>query len=59
MNENIKRFTFRIPESLFDEIEQLAKTNYRSVNAEIIIAIEQYLKSSSSSSEEPQQSKSE
>lgn len=41
----LKRFTFRLPSELFDRIEQIAKSNYRSVNAEVIVAIEHYLKS--------------
>lgn len=40
----IKRFTFRLPEDIFKNIEEIAKHNHRSVNAEIIVAIEQYLK---------------
>lgn len=43
--DNIKRFTFRLPTELFNQIEEVAKTNYRSVNAEVIVAIEHYLKS--------------
>lgn len=43
MTENIRRFTFRIPLELFNGIESIAKQNHRSVNSEIIIAIENYL----------------
>lgn len=41
--EEIKRFTFRIPTELFNRITKIADTNHRSVNAEIIVAIESYL----------------
>lgn len=43
--ENIKRFTFRLPVELFDKVEAIAKSNHRSVNAEVIVAIEEYLQS--------------
>lgn len=43
--DNIKRFTFRLPEKLFDELEKIAKSKHRSVNSEVIVAIEEYLKS--------------
>lgn len=42
---NIKRFTFRVPTELFEKIEEVAKGNHRSVNAEVIVAIENYLHS--------------
>ena len=41
--EDIKRFTFRIPTELFNKITKIADINHRSVNAEIIVAIENYL----------------
>lgn len=41
--DNIKRFTFRISSELFDKISKVADDNHRSVNAEIIVAIENYL----------------
>lgn len=41
--EDIKRFTFRIPNELFNKITKIADINRRSVNAEIIVAIEKYL----------------
>lgn len=44
MSDNIKRFTFRIPASLYDKVEQLAKNNYRSINAEVVKAVEEYVK---------------
>lgn len=47
MKNEIKRFTFRIPNELFDKIEAVANDNHRSVNAEIIVAIEHYLDSHS------------
>lgn len=43
--DNVKRFTFRLPTELFDKVEVVAKENHRSVNAEVIVAIEQYLQS--------------
>lgn len=43
MSEDIRRFTFRLPLDLFQEVEKISKTNHRSVNSEIIIAIEDYL----------------
>lgn len=52
MSEDTKRFTFRIPTSLFEQIEKLAKDNYRSVNAEIIKAVEEYIKKYETSSKE-------
>ena len=42
---DIKRFTFRLPNDLFDRINSVANDNHRSVNAEIIVAIEKYLQS--------------
>lgn len=44
MADTIKRFTFRISSDLFDQIEKIAKKNHRSVNSEIILAVEQYVK---------------
>ena len=41
--EDIKRFTFRIPSELFAKINKVAENNHRSVNAEIVVAIENYL----------------
>lgn len=41
--KDIKRFTFRISSELFDRITKIADINHRSVNAEIIVAIEKYL----------------
>ena len=56
MNKNdIKRFTFRIPTDLFLEIEKIAKNNYRSVNAEINIAIKEYIKNKIQNSSKEQE----
>ena len=48
-----KRFTFRIPTDLFDKIDHLATQNHRSTNSEIIIAIEQYLKTCQRDKQQP------
>lgn len=59
MKEDIKRFTFRVPSALFDQMDRIAQNNHRSVNAEIIIAIEQYIKSTETFSKESSQSANE
>lgn len=41
--QETKRFTFRIPSDLFDKIEEIAKINHRSVNAQIITILEDYI----------------
>lgn len=43
MSDEIRRFTFRLPLETFESIDKVAKSNRRSVNSEIIIAIEDYL----------------
>lgn len=45
MKTKLKRFTFRVPEEIYTQIEEIAKSNFRSVNAEIIVAIEKYISS--------------
>lgn len=52
-NQEIRRFTFRIPNDTFSEIENIAKVNRRSVNSEIIIAIETYIKAYQDVEEQP------
>lgn len=42
--DNIKRFTFRIPNDLWTEVKKRADKNRRSVTSELVIAIEEYLK---------------
>lgn len=44
MSDTMKRFTFRISSDLFEQVEKIAKKNHRSVNSEIILAVEQYVK---------------
>ena len=44
MADTMKRFTFRISSDLFDQVEEIAKGNHRSVNSEIILAVEKYVK---------------
>lgn len=44
MSDAMKRFTFRISSNLFNQVEKIAKENHRSVNSEIIFAVEQYIK---------------
>lgn len=44
MSEDVRRFTFRLPLPLFEKVEKIAQANRRSVNSEIIIAIEEYLR---------------
>ncbi len=39
----MKRVTLRIPDAQSDALEQTAKNNYRSLNSEILRAIEYYL----------------
>lgn len=40
---NMVKKTFHIPKSIIKELEQTGKKNYRSVNSELIIAVEYYL----------------
>lgn len=40
----IKRLTFRMPINLYAKIDKLAKIEHRSLNSEIILAIEEYCK---------------
>lgn len=40
----IKITNVRLPESLYDELAQLAKDNCRSVNSEMVIAIRKYVR---------------
>lgn len=47
MADTMKRFTFRISSDLFDQVEKIAKKNHRSVNSEIILAVEKYVKTCS------------
>ncbi|WP_018659878.1 Arc family DNA-binding protein [Allofustis seminis] len=53
MTTEIKRFTFRLPVDVYEQIEKIAKENYRSVTAEIIVAIQEYVKEHSDVSEPP------
>ena len=43
MSNNIKRFTLRMPEELFDELKEVADNNFRPVSKEILVAIREYL----------------
>lgn len=53
MSDEIRRFTFRLPLETFESIDKVAKSNRRSVNSEIIIAIEDYLQKFQPSSISP------
>jgi len=44
MTEQEKRLTVRLPKSLFDKIQELAKQERRSVNSQIIYLLEQATK---------------
>lgn len=47
------KFTVRFPEGMRDKIAEQAKTNNRSMNAEIILALEKYLESQKQNLPEP------
>lgn len=59
MSDEIRRFTFRLPLETFESIDKVAKSNRRSVNSEIIIAIEDYLQKFQPSSILPSKQESE
>ena len=59
MSDNIKRLTFRMPLNLYGKIDTLAKQNRRSLNSEIIYALEQYCEKHLSADEEPIKPKNE
>ncbi len=40
---NVVKTTVRIPEHLMKELKEAAKKHYRNFNAELIVALEQYL----------------
>lgn len=56
MSDRVK-FTLRAPRELLDKIQAVADKNYRSLNSEIIVILEEYLKSHQDVSEEQQSSK--
>ena len=43
----IKRFTLRLPDELWDNMKVIADKNRRTVTSEIIIALEEYVKNNS------------
>ena len=43
MSDNIKRFTLRMPEELFDELKEVADYNFRPISKEILVAVREYL----------------
>ena len=45
MSDNTARITFRMSQELFDKIKESAQKHHRSANAEMIVAIEEFLKS--------------
>ncbi len=45
----IKKFVLRLSEQLYNQIKKIAEQNKRSVNSEIIIALENHVKSFSKS----------
>ncbi|WP_337616959.1 Arc family DNA-binding protein [Acidaminococcus timonensis] len=53
MADDVRRFTFRLPVETFESVEKIAKANHRSVNSEIIIAIEEYLQKFQTEDSEP------
>jgi predicted HicB family RNase H-like nuclease len=44
MKDGIKTLTVRFPASLLEQIREAAKQNNRSLNGEIVTAIEEYIK---------------
>ena len=52
MSDNTARITFRMSQELFDKIKESAKKHHRSANAEMIVAIEDFLKSHETTSSE-------
>ena len=52
-----KRFTFRIDEDLYNKIQEIADKEHRSVTAQIIVILEDYLKSHQDVSKEQQSPK--
>lgn len=44
MKEDIVRVTFRIPKKLYEEVVKKAEENRRSINSEMIIALEEFMK---------------
>lgn len=56
MSDNTARITFRMSQELFDKIKESAQKHHRSANAEMIVAIEEFLKSQENalSEQEPQ-----
>ncbi len=57
MSDNTARITFRLSQELFDKVKESAKKNHRSANAEMVVAIEEFLKchETASSEQESQQ----
>ncbi|MCI5836262.1 MAG: Arc family DNA-binding protein [Veillonellaceae bacterium] len=55
MPNELRRFTFRLPLPLYDQINAIATGNRRSLNSEIIIAIENYIKAHQSDDLTPQE----
>lgn len=56
MQERVK-FTFRVPKELLESIQMIADENHRSINAEITVILENYLKSHQDVEEEQQSPK--
>lgn len=44
MKEDIVRITFRIPRHLYEDIVKKAEENRRSINSEMIVALEEFIK---------------
>jgi hypothetical protein len=44
MKDNIKSLNVRFPEHLLEQIREVAKQNNRSINGEILTAIEEHIK---------------
>lgn len=46
MGKDIVRVTFRIPKELYDIVAKMAEENRRSINSEMIVALEEFIKKS-------------
>lgn len=53
MQDRVK-FTFRVSKELLDSIQEIADKNHRSINSEITVILEDFLKSHQDVSEEQQ-----
>ncbi len=56
MQDRVK-FTFRVSKELLDSIQEIADKNHRSINSEITVILEDFLKSHQDVSKEQQSPK--